>query len=88
MREAYPLSVVWPCDGPGGMTEMTERDRSEEALHGVALAAGVNLEAKGLERVGKMWKETMARVELVAGLDLGEEEPAFSVRLAGGEDDG
>ena len=67
---------------------MTERNRSEKALRGMALAAGVDLEAKGLERVGQMWKETMARVELVAALDLGEEEPAFSVRLAGGEDDG
>ena len=70
------------------MVEMTERDRSEKALRGIALAAGVDLEAKGLERVGQMWQETMARAELVAGLDLGEEQPAFFVRLVGGKDDG
>lgn len=66
---------------------MTERDRSEKALRGMAAAAGVDLEAEGLERVGQLWRETMARAELIAGLDLREEEPAFSVRLAGGGED-
>ena len=66
---------------------MTERDRSEEALQGVALAAGVDLRARGLERVGELWRQTMASAELIAGLDMGEEDPAFSVRLTGGDGD-
>ena len=67
---------------------MKERDRSEKALQGMALAAGVDLGARGLEQLGEMWKELMAGAGLVSELDLAEEEPAFSVRLAGGENDG
>ena len=78
----YSILVNQQKIGPGGVVAASAGNHAQ----GVALAASVDLRAQGLERVGELWRQMMSGAEVIAGLDMREEEPAFSVRLTGDDD--